>query len=276
MRNIRIESLEYLDTTRWILEIVNNQPQQIRFRLLVDAVTKRHHSFATRCFRNTHVHITITSRSYSVQQSSQKRITIIRQIGAHQSALVLDAELLDIVAIPDECVDVDQRTQSAHAVRLWVTFQHRGIGETQCSSCRFRVAWRYFLHDKLGHGGERLVFAVLAEALLFDDVQCDLANQHLDLDAEELVGALDDVLHDLMVIERLEHVQPAKGTVRNDDAALIVLDADQAINVFVVVASQNGVGGRIELVQRAWSHLEHGGETNAGPVMLFGVVFLNI
>lgn len=66
---------------------------------------------------------------------------------------------------------------------------------------------------------------VLAKALAIKFLARYLTLEYFGFDAEKLRGALDNILHDLMMIQRLEHVQPAKAAVGHHDAIIIVRDA---------------------------------------------------
>lgn len=275
MRNIRIESLQDLHATSGILEIRHaNQSQQCRLRFLVNARHQRNHALAARRPSHPYMHIPIATGAHCIQQRCQQRITIVGHITPHHTGLVLDAELLNILGVPHQRIDLDQRPQRAHAVRLRIALQQRRLRQAQRPSHRLRMACAQLLHHKLGHRGERVVFAVAAEALALHLRKRELALQHLDADAQILGGRVGDVLHDLVMVERLEDVQPTEGAVRNHNAAVVVLHADDARDVLVVVAGQHRAGGRIELVQRAGRHLQHGGETDARPVVFLRIVAL--
>jgi len=48
---------------------------------------------------------------------------------------------------------------------------------------------------------------------------------YFDFNAEKLGGSLDDILHDLMMIERLKQMETTEAAVGHHDAIIIVRDA---------------------------------------------------
>jgi len=141
---------------------------------------------------------------------------------------------------------------------------------------------------------------ILAKAFLLKLRKRDLRWQHLDLDAEELIALLNDILDNLMMIQSHKQMQATVTAIGQNDATFDVLDAcnrkqlfpqtDSAfappqytfnitydpVNVLVVVARKDRVGCRIELIQRAGSHLERNWELYAGPVVLSRIKLLHV
>lgn len=94
-----------------------------------------------------------------------------------------------------------------------------------------------------------LVTLIFTESLLDELIQCDLCGQDFDVDAQRLTALLYNALNDLMMVERHEEMQTTKATVSEHDSTLDILNANDTVDLFEVVARKDGVGGRIELVE---------------------------
>lgn len=124
-----------------------------------------------------------------------------------------------------------------------------------------------------------LVALVLAESLLFELTQRDLRWQNLNINPEELVALLNDSLDDFVVVQSHEEVKPTVSSICEHDSALNVLNScneDELIdstgsgtkcrntfyitydpvNIFVVVAGEDGVCRGVKLIQGTRSDLE--------------------
>lgn len=121
-----------------------------------------------------------------------------------------------------------------------------------------------------------LVTLIFAESLLDELIQCDLSGQDFDVDAQRLTALLYNALNDLMMVERHEEMQTTKATISEHDSALDILNANDTVDLFEVVARKYGVGGRIELVERAWCHLERHRQFDTRPVILLRIEALTL
>lgn len=144
-----------------------------------------------------------------------------------------------------------------------------------------------------------LITLVFAEAFLLELTQSDLRGKNFDVDAEKLIALLNDVLNDFVVVQGHEEMETTVTAIGQHDAALDVLNSYEKnesidstssmravvntfditydpIDIFVVVACKDGVGGRIELIQRARRDLKRYRELHARPMVLACIKALQI
>lgn len=70
-----------------------------------------------------------------------------------------------------------------------------------------------------------LITLILAKSFLLELTQCNLSWKHFDVDSEELIALLNDVLNDLMMVQRHEEMKSTVTTVSQDNAAFNIVDA---------------------------------------------------
>lgn len=160
VRHVGIEALEYLMALDGIMKIVDNQPQKVGLRLLVDGAVQGHIALATRRIPNAYVHILIATGAHSIQHSGQQRVAIVGAVAAHNAVLVFDAKTLQIVLIAHQRKYIGQRAQRADAIGLRIALQQCHLGEAEYAFDGIRMPWRYLLHRELCHGGLELITAV--------------------------------------------------------------------------------------------------------------------
>lgn len=151
-------------------------------------------------------------------------LPVVGGVSSNITALIFNAEHLNVAAASNHCVNLLQWTKCANVVSLRISFQQRCFCKAENPLWWLQVPRRYFLNNELRERRLMLIALILAESFLLELTQCDLRWKYFDVDAEKLIALLNNVLNNLMMIQGHEKMKPAMSTVSKDDATFDILN----------------------------------------------------